>query len=110
MFVFRVCKVNKAGGFREGWGSFSALTELAAASCLGYLLLSSDSLLQQPGPKKFKLSKIELIYKANSLKFPRSLSKLRLAWVWETLSRGLAGSKLGTAHHTVTIIGPLLRA
>ena len=35
-----------------------------------------NSLLQQPGPKKFKLSKIELIYKAKTLKFPRSLSKL----------------------------------
>ena len=36
------------------------------------------SLLQQPGPKKFKLSKIELIYKAKKfIKFPRSLSKFR---------------------------------
>ena len=34
------------------------------------------SLLQQPGPKKFKLLKIELIYKAQKfIKFPRSLSK-----------------------------------
>ena len=36
----------------------------------------TPSLLQQPGPKKFKLSRIELISKAKSLKFPRSLSKL----------------------------------
>ena len=37
------------------------------------------SLLQQPGPKKFKLSKIELIYiRPQSLKFPRSLSKDRV--------------------------------
>ena len=28
------------------------------------------SLLQQPGPKKFKLSKIELIYKAKKFKVP----------------------------------------
>ena len=34
------------------------------------------SLLQQPGPKKFKLCNMEPIYKAKSLKFPRSLSKL----------------------------------
>ena len=29
-----------------------------------------NSLLQQPGPKKFKLSKIELIYKAKKFKVP----------------------------------------
>ena len=28
------------------------------------------SLLQQPGPQKFKLSKIELIYKAKKFKVP----------------------------------------
>ena len=28
------------------------------------------SLLQQPGPNKFKLSKIELIYKAKKFKVP----------------------------------------
>ena len=31
---------------------------------------TSSSLLQQPGPKKFKLSKIKLIYKANKFKVP----------------------------------------
>ena len=31
---------------------------------------SLASLLQQPGPKKFKLSKIELIYKAKKFKVP----------------------------------------
>ena len=35
-----------------------------------------SSLLQQPGPNKFKLFKIGLIYiRPKSLKFPRSLSK-----------------------------------
>ena len=29
-----------------------------------------NSLLQQPGPQKFKLSKIELIYKAKKFKVP----------------------------------------
>ena len=29
------------------------------------------SLLQQPGPKKFKLSQIELIYKAKKFKVPK---------------------------------------
>ena len=29
------------------------------------------SLLQQPGPKKFKLSKIDLLYKAKKFKVPR---------------------------------------
>ena len=37
-------------------------------------MINKISLLQQPGAKKFKLLKIELIYKG-SLKFPRSLSK-----------------------------------
>ena len=32
-------------------------------------------LLQQPSPKKFKLSKIEITYKAKKFKVPRSLSK-----------------------------------
>ena len=36
-----------------------------------------DSLLQRQGAKKFKLSKIELIYKAQMFKDPRSLSKKR---------------------------------
>ena len=31
---------------------------------------TNNSLLQQPGPKKFKLSKIELIYKAKTVKVP----------------------------------------
>ena len=44
---------------------------------LGFGVADSSvfSLLQQPGPQKFKLSKIELIYKAKNLKFARSLSK-----------------------------------
>ena len=33
-----------------------------------YRLLKLDSLLQQPGPKKFKLFKIELIYKVKKFK------------------------------------------
>ena len=38
-------------------------------------LTPPHSLLQQPGPKKFELSKIERICKAKKLKVPRSLSK-----------------------------------
>ena len=38
-----------------------------------------NSLLQQPGHKKFKLSKIELTYKAKKIKVPvLLLTKLRL--------------------------------
>ena len=37
---------------------------------------SIGSLLQQPAPKTFKLSKIELMYEAKKFKVPRSPSKL----------------------------------
>ena len=37
---------------------------------LALLVESKNSLLQQPGPKKFKLSKIELTYRAKKFKVP----------------------------------------
>ena len=40
------------------------------ATCASKHLKSDFSLLQQPGHKKFKLSKIELIYKAKECKVP----------------------------------------
>ena len=48
------------------WG----LGLLAFVGIVGFAVLAFDSLLPQPGPKKFKLSKIELIYKATKFKVP----------------------------------------
>ena len=51
----------EAFSFLGAWGSFRGLD-------LGFRGLGA--LLQQPGPKKFKLSEIELIYKAKKFKVP----------------------------------------
>ena len=51
-------------GFRVQ-GSGSQSSEMRGSSVQG---VQRGSLLQQPGPKKFKLSKIELIYKAEKFK------------------------------------------
>ena len=49
------------------------------------MLALASSLLQQPGPKKFKLSKIERIHKAKKFKVPPSLSKLLRTFIASAL-------------------------
>ena len=67
--------------FMGGWqASYKLLGLPVAAKALEICYLMSyrsilvwklqTSLLQQPGPKKFKLSKIEQIYKAKKFKVP----------------------------------------
>ena len=55
----------------------------------GVFDLEWTSLLQQPGPKKFKLYKIELIYKAKKFKVP-------LFAIYGTLSLGMVGGMWGS--------------
>ena len=51
-------------GMREGLGSGGGCSDS------GGCVQGVSSLLQQPGPQKFKLFKIELIYKAKKFKVP----------------------------------------
>ena len=66
----------KACNVQRGRGGATASTASTFCRPLGF------SLLQQPGSKKFKLSKIELIYKAKKFKVPPfTIEGFRGRWV-----------------------------
>ena len=70
---------------------------------LGFTVWEFYSLLQQPGPKKFKLSKIELIYKARKFKVPPFTIKVyRVSNIW-LAALGLQG--LGFECHGLRVEG-----